>query len=76
MRPNLRFKLVTAGEAVNFLDIKIIRHDNTLETDLFSKCTDTKQYLNFRANHPLLVKGALPCNLARTAKKDMYHSFQ
>ena len=63
--PDLKFNLETSGEAVNFLDIKIIKHGNTKETNLFSKCTDTKQYLNFRSNHPRHVKRALPYNLGR-----------
>ena len=62
---DLNFKLETVGDEVNFLDIRILKKNNTLETDLFTKSTDTKQYLNFQSNHPRHVKRALPYNLAR-----------
>ena len=62
---DLHFKLETTGEEVNFLDISIKIVDGELQTDIFSKTTDTKQYLNFHSNHPRHVKRALPYNLAR-----------
>ena len=62
---DLEFNLESTGESMNFLDIKIIKINNKLETDIFYKPTDTKQYLNFRSCHPRHVKRALPYNLAR-----------
>ena len=46
------------------MDIRIVKKNNTLETDIFTKSTDTKQYLNFQSNHPRHVKRALSYNLA------------
>ena len=65
LRTELNFKLKIVGDEVNFLDIKIIKLNKVLETDIYAKSTDTKQYLNFYSNHPRHVKRALPYNLAR-----------
>ena len=62
---DLEFNLESLGEVVNFLDFKIIKIHNKLETDIFYKPTDTKQYLNLRSCHPRHVKRGLPYNLAR-----------
>jgi hypothetical protein len=65
LHENLNFKLETSGRKVNFIDITINVEGNVVETDMFYKPTDTKQYLNFHSNHPRHVKIALPYNLAR-----------
>ena len=62
---DLEFNLESPGEIVNFLDFKIIKIHNKLETDIFYKPTDTKQYLNLRSCHPRHVKRGLPYNLGR-----------
>ena len=62
---NLNFKLESFGQQVHFLDIFICNTDGTIQTDIFYKPTDSRQYLNFHSNHPGHVKRALPYNLAR-----------
>ena len=63
--PELNFKLEMVGDEVNILYIKVLKLNNVLETDIYAKSTDTKQYLNFYSNHPRPVKRALPYNLSR-----------
>jgi len=36
-----------------------------ITTDIYSKDTDTKQYLNFKSCHPKHTKTSIPHNLAR-----------
>lgn len=63
---NLNFKLEATGSKVNFLDICVYKKENNkIETDIFYKLTDTKQYLDFYSSHPRHIKIALPYNLAR-----------
>ena len=62
---NLNFKLESFGQQVHFLDIFICNTDGTIQTDIFYKPTDSRQYLNFHSNHPGHVKRALPYNLKR-----------
>ena len=48
-----------------FLDIKVVRQGNSITTDIYYKPTDSKQYLNFKSNHPRHTKYNVPFNLAR-----------
>jgi hypothetical protein len=61
----LNFKCETHGNKVNFLDIKIYKVDNRIDTDIFYKATDTRQYLDFHSNHSRHTKRAIPYNLSR-----------
>ena len=62
---SLNFKLESYGRKVNFLDLNIQLTNNNVETDIYYKATDSKQYLNFHSHHPRHVKVALPYNLSR-----------
>ena len=57
------------GTEVNFLDVRVkIEKDAenySLMTDIYYKITDSKQYLDFRSNHPRHIKSNIPINLAR-----------
>ncbi|XP_056012120.1 uncharacterized protein LOC130052095 [Ostrea edulis] len=48
-----------------FLDLFIIKEGNHITTDLYSKETDTHQYLDFRSCHPSHTKRNIPYNMAR-----------
>ena len=63
--PHLTFNLEKVGSMVNFFDIAICLTDGNIESDIFFKATDSKQYLDFLSHHPLHVKRALPYNLFR-----------
>ena len=62
---SLNFKLESYGRKVNFLDLNIQLTNNKVETDIYYKATDSRQYLNFHSHHPRHVKVALPYNLSR-----------
>ena len=61
----LTFKQDQYGDEVTFLDLKIIKSNNAVHTDIFYKPTDSHQYLDFYSNHPRHVKSNVPYNLAR-----------
>ena len=53
-------------QALNFLDVKIILHeDNSVETDLYCKPTNTPDYLPYDSAHPDHTKNNILYNLAK-----------
>ena len=66
LNKNLSFINDQKGDTVSFLDINIIKTiNNDIETDIHYKETDSKQYLDYKSNHPRYVKNNIPYNLAR-----------
>ena len=61
----LEFLCDKVGDSVNFLDLVIYKNGENVATDIYYKDTDTKQYLNYKSNHPRHVKNNIPFNLAR-----------
>ena len=60
-------ELLTAGnktfQKLNFLDVSVILNDdNTVETDIFYKPTNSHDYLNFYSHHPEHIKHDIPYN--------------
>ena len=56
--PTIRFTAEISTESVNYLDTTVkIRKDldgkNTIYTDLYTKDTDTHNYLHFTSSHPI-----------------------
>ncbi len=51
--PNIHFTFDYSFSDINFLDVKVYKSGNRLCTDLFTKPTDTHQYLHFSSCHPL-----------------------
>ena len=47
-------------ETVNFLDLTIYKREKRIETDLFYKKTDSKQYLHYYSNHQRHIKNNVP----------------
>ena len=62
---NISFTMEISDKAIPFLDILVIKEEETIHTDIYYKTTDTHQYLNFSSCHPRHVKRAIPYNLAR-----------
>ena len=53
-------------QVLNFLDVKIIWHeDNSVETDIYYKVTNTHDYLPYNNAHSDHTKNNVPCNLAK-----------
>ena len=56
LHPDLNFVLNYDEKQLPFLDVKIKNIDNNIETDIFYKPTDSKQYLMFNSCHPKHTK--------------------
>ena len=54
---------------VDFLDVTVKLEEGNLETDLFSKPTDSKTYLHFESDHPRHTKRAIPFGLGVRLKR-------
>lgn len=65
LHPNLTFTLECNNEKLPFLDVLLIKSNSNIITDIYSKETDSKQYLNFNSCHPKHTKTSIPYNLAR-----------
>ena len=48
-----------------FLDVLVKRENTKIETDIYYKPTDSKQYLLFNSCHPKHTKTSIPFSLAR-----------
>ena len=64
LHPDIHFTVNASKIEVPFLDIKIIKKDDNIVTDIYHKPTDTKNYLLFSSHHPRHVKISLPYSLA------------
>lgn len=65
LNESIKFTMETDEKQLPFLDILIKNDNNNIITDLYSKETDTHQYLNFRSCHPSHTKRNIPFSLAR-----------
>ena len=52
---------------INFLDISLIRHNNSIITDWFNKPTSSGRLINYRSNHPTQQKINIVYNLVDRA---------
>ncbi|GAB1602736.1 uncharacterized protein LOC115230173, partial [Argonauta hians] len=65
LNPNIQFTIEYSNKQLPFLDILIINQNTFLETDLYTKPTDSQQYLLFTSCHPKHTKTNIPFNMAR-----------
>ena len=65
MHTDLKFTLQYSGVQQPFLDVLVKNHGGKIETDIYYKETDSKQYLSFNSCHPRHTKVNIPYNLAR-----------
>jgi len=63
LHTSIQFTSCISDREVPFLDVKIIKNGNKIETDIYTKPTDSKQYLPFKSCHPKHTKVNLPFNL-------------
>ena len=49
---SIQFTSVVSEMEINFLDIKIKLEDGKLETDLYTKPTDSRDYVLYNSAHP------------------------
>lgn len=62
--PTIRFTNTTSTTHIPFLDVMITLQEGTLHTDLYSKPTDTFNYLHWSSCHPQHTKRSIPYSLA------------
>ena len=58
--PTIKFTKEFSSEEVSFLDLKVRNIGNVLETDLYSKPTDSHDYLLYSSAHPQRCKDSIP----------------
>ena len=64
IHPSIKFTSERSVTSIPFLDVMVSLHNGFLETDLYSKPTDTHQYLQWSSCHPRHSKTSLPYSLA------------
>ena len=62
--PTIKFTSEYSSDKINFLDVQVIREGNQLVTDLYSKPTDTHQYLHASSCHVSHSKRSIPYSQA------------
>ncbi|KAL9966489.1 hypothetical protein ACROYT_G024571 [Oculina patagonica] len=62
--PHIKFEQSFSLTDIPFLDVQVMIKDGKIETDLYTKPTDTHQYLNWTSCHPRHTKTAIPYSLA------------
>ena len=62
---DIKFTLQFINTEQSFLDVLVKNRDGKIETDIYYKDTDSKQYLLFYSCHPRHTKINIPYNLAR-----------
>ena len=69
--PLIKFTLDYSKNSINLLDVKVskIESGNTLCTSLFTKLTDTHQYLHATSCHWLIYKRSIPYGQAVRIKR-------
>ena len=69
IHPNIKVDLRMSCSSIDFLDVTVNLHNGFLATDLYTKPTDSNNYLHFSSDHPIHVKRAVPLNLAMRLKR-------
>ena len=62
---NMKFTMEYSNVQQPFLDVLVKRENTKIETDIYYKPTDSKQYLLFNSLHPKHTKTSIPFSLAR-----------
>ena len=62
--PHVKFEQTTSTTKIPFLDVQVINDNGKISMDLYSKPTDTHQYLNWTSYHPRHIKTSIPYSLA------------
>ena len=59
--PSIKFEAESSTAEVHFLDVTVsIDADHNLQTDLYTKPTDSHNYLNYRSAHPRHCRDGIP----------------
>ena len=70
IHPTIKFFFNSNEQEIPFLDTIIYRgNDNSIETRLYHKATDNKQYLHYNSVHPWKQKRCVPYGLLIRCKR-------
>ena len=64
LHPDIRFTIECSDKQLPFLDVLVKKEGSKLETDIYYKPTDSKQYLLFNSCHPKHTRTSIPYSLA------------
>ena len=65
LHPSIKYTIDKNRRQISFLDTLIINNNGKVETDIYYKPTDSKQYLLYTSCHPKHTRNSIPYNLAR-----------
>ena len=68
LHPSLKFTMDSNTNQLPFLDTMVINNGGKIQTDIYYKPTDSKQYLLYTSCHPKHTRNSIPYNLARRLK--------
>ena len=68
--PTIKFELVYSDSHLNVLDLTLHLVDGYIQTDVYSKSTDSHLYLKPRSAHPKHVFKATPYGVATRLKRN------
>ena len=74
--PHIKFEQTVSSTTIPFLDVQVILDNGKIKTDLYTKPTDTHQYLNWTSCHPCHTKAAIHTawhsDYAASARKNIF----
>ena len=65
LHPSIKFTKEEGDSSIALLDMVIKAEDDTIETDIFYKETNTHRYLHFQSAHPHKIKRNIPFTLTQ-----------
>ena len=68
LHSSIKFSIEKSRKSLPFLDTLLIKENGQLQTDIYYKPTDSKQYLLYTSCHPKHTRNSIPYNLARKLK--------
>ena len=67
--PSIQFTYKYSRDSIEFLDVLVIKEENSISTDLFVKETDSHQFLHFSSCHPFHTKKGIPYSQAHRIRR-------
>ena len=68
LHSSIKFTIEKSRTSLPFLDTLLIKENGQLQTDIYYKPTDSKQYLLYTSCHPKHTRNSIPYNLTRRLK--------
>ena len=68
LHPSIKYTMDMSKSSLPFLDSMVINKGGQIQTDIYYKPTDSKQYLLYTSCHPKHTRNSIPYNLARRLK--------